>query len=301
VADDDAVDRFGKFSANGVLVVSRKPYISIVTPSFNQGAFISEALLSVSNQSYRNVEHLVIDGASQDQTTSILRRYSEVECWRHLQWISEADRGQGDALNKGFARATGEIVGWLNSDDRYLPGCFEHVVRAFERHPEVDIIYGDYRWIDEVGRVVRMRREIEFNAFILLYHRVLYIPTTSTFFRRRIFGEGNFLDQDLHYALDFEFFLRLALRGYRFKHIPVTLADFRMQKDSKTCATPRKQLAEKRQIMEAYSPLLRGLHSTAVRRLATIALSSSAAALRYLEKLIRGYYPERLSEDSLAP
>jgi hypothetical protein len=130
---------------------------------------------------------------------------------------------------------------------------------------------------------------------------VLYIPTTSTFFRRRIFGEGNFLDQDLHYALDFEFFLRLALRGYRFKHIPVTLADFRMQKDSKTCATPRKQLAEKRQIMEAYSPLLRGLHSTAVRRLATIALSSSAAALRYLEKLIRGYYPERLSEDSLAP
>jgi glycosyltransferase involved in cell wall biosynthesis len=255
----------------------------------------------VKDQKYDNVEHVVIDGASQDQTTAILRRYSEGERWRHLQWISEPDGGQGDALNKGFAQAKGEIVGWLNSDDRYLPGCFEHVAQAFERHPEADIIYGDYRWIDESGRVVRMRREIEFNMFILLYHRVLYIPTTSTFFRRRIFDEGNFLDRDLHYALDFEFFLRLAIRGYRFKHVPVTLADFRLQKNSKSCAAPQEQLAEKRQIMEAYSPLLRGLDSRSARRLVAVALSSSAAALRYLEKLFRGNYPERLSRNSLIP
>ena len=281
--------------------MSREPSISIVTPSFNQGAFISEALQSVKNQSYGDVEHLVIDGASQDQTTSILRCHSEMECWHHLQWISEPDRGQGDALNKGFARVQGEIVGWLNSDDRYLPGCFDHVARAFELHPEVDIVYGDYRLIDATGRVERMRREIEFNAFILLYHRVLYIPTTSTFFRRRIFDERNFLDQDLHYALDFEFFLRLAIRGYRFKHIPVTLADFRMHKDSKSCSAAHTQLAEKGQITEAYSPLLRGLRSRAARRLATVALSSSAAALRYSEKLFRGYYPERLSKDPLVP
>ena len=154
---------------------------SIVTPSFNQGAYLEEALLSVSNQKPTPFEHLVMDGGSQDSSLDILQRHSPGR-EGHLRWRSASDRGQSHALNEGFLRATGDIVGWLISDDRYRPGCFEAVSRAFREYPEADIIYGDYTWIDERGRLLRIRREIEFSYFVLLYHRVLYIPTTATFF-----------------------------------------------------------------------------------------------------------------------
>jgi len=263
---------------------------SIVTPSLNQRAFIGEALLSVKNQAYGNLEHLVIDGGSQDDTTALLRQYANQKRWTHLNWVSEPDRGQSDALNKGFSRVSGDIVGWLNSDDRYRPGCFEYVAEVFARHPDVDVVYGDYTWIDESGRVSSVRREIEFSRFILLYHRVLYIPTTATFFRGRIFKEGHRLDERLHYAMDFEFFVRLASRGYRFKHVPAILADFRFQQGSKTCTASHKQLEELDSVMHRYSPVLRKIQKPASRRITTSVLRSCAGALRYSEKLLRGYY-----------
>lgn len=203
------------------------PRISIVTPSFNQAAYVEEALLSVKEQNYPNVEHIVIDGASTDGTVEILKRFSSQPGWEHLGWISEPDHGQGDALNKGFRMATGDIIGWLNSDERYRRGCLQTAVDALSAHTSVDVIYGDYTWIDETGRIQQIRREIEFNNFVLLYHRVLFIHTAATFFRRRIFDEGNLIDTRLVNAMDYEFFLRLAQRGYRFKHIPKFLADFR--------------------------------------------------------------------------
>src|SRR5262249_30491266 len=150
-------------------------------------------------------------------------------------------------------------IGWLNSDDRYLPRCFEQVAAAFEEHPDVDILYGDYRLIEEDGVAKRVRREIEFSRFVLLYHRVLYIPTTSTFFRRRVFQQGHFLDERLHFGLDAEYFMRLAIGGLRFLHLRALLADFRYHPNSKTCTAARRQLAEKRRAMEEYSPLLRAL------------------------------------------
>jgi glycosyltransferase involved in cell wall biosynthesis len=278
--------------------MSRELSFSIVTPSLNQGTFIREALLSVKNQRCGNLEHLVIDGESNDGTTSILRQYSASGGWSHLHWVSEPDHGQSDALNKGFARVGGDIVGWLNSDDRYRVGCFERVAEVFHKHPEVDIVYGDYTCIDKTGRVSQIRREIEFSRFILLYHRVLYIPTTATFFRRRVFEDGNRLDECLHYALDFEFFMRLVVGGYRFRHVSALLADFRMHEASKTCSMPHKQLEEKDEVTQHYSTLLRGIRSIVPRRAALALLRSSAATLRYSEKLIRGYYfdqPEALS------
>jgi glycosyltransferase involved in cell wall biosynthesis len=279
-------------------MMSYNPSFSIVTPSFNQRAFIGEALLSVKNQEYGNLEHLVIDGGSQDDTTAILHQYAK--CWTHLYWVSEPDRGQSDALNKGFSRVTGDIVGWLNSDDRYRPGCFECVAEVFARHPEVDVVYGDYTWIDESGRVSSIRREIEFSHFILLYHRVLYIPTTATFFRRRIFDEGNRLDERLHYAMDFEFFVRLAAQRYRFKHVPAILADFRFQEGSKTCTASHKQLEELDSVMHLYSPLLRKIQKPTSRRITTSVLRSCACVLRYSEKLIRGYYFDQYRPPTLA-
>jgi glycosyltransferase involved in cell wall biosynthesis len=271
------------------------PLISIVTPSFNQGNFIGEALESVRLQKYANCEHLVIDGLSTDGTIDLLRHDSSTNKQQKMFWVSERDSGQSAALNKGFRQATGEIIGWLNSDDRYRPDCFEHILKAFRDNPDVDIIYGDYLMVDEAGKVLKIRREIEFNAFILLYHHVLYIPTTATFFRRRIFEEGNWLDESLQYAMDLEFFIRLSERGYRFKHIPHLLSDFRMQPDSKTCRAPHQQRMEHRQVVCAAAPIFRHLRYPRVRAFMITALCLVAWARRYFEKLLRGYYWETLA------
>jgi len=270
------------------------PLISIVTPSFNQANFIGEALESVRLQKYGNCEHLVIDGLSTDGTIDLLRHESSTNKQQKMFWVTERDNGQSEALNKGFRRATGEIIGWLNSDDRYRPDCFEHILKAFRDNPDVDIIYGDYLMVDEAGKVLKIRREIEFSAFILLYHHVLYIPTTATFFRRKIFEEGNWLDESLQYAMDLEFFIRLSELGYRFKHVPHLLADFRMQPDSKTCRAPHQQRMEHRQVVCAAAPILRHLRYPRVRTFMITAFCLVAWARRYFEKLLRGYYWENL-------
>ena len=181
------------------------PLISIVTPSRNQVRFIGEALQSVQLQSYANCEHLVIDGMSTDGTVDLLRGLTANGEHQNVLWVSERDSGQSEALNKGFRQAKGEIIGWLNSDDRYRVGCFEHIVKAFEDNPRVDVFYGDYLIMNELGDLLQIRREIEFNEFILQYHRILYIPTTATFFRRRVFEENNWLDEKFQYAMDLEF------------------------------------------------------------------------------------------------
>lgn len=274
--------------------IGQTPLISIVTPSFNQAEFIAEAIASVRLQSYRNYEHLIVDGMSTDGTVAIIRALATGEEQTAIAWISEQDSGQSEALNKGFRRAKGEIIGWLNSDDRYLANCFEHVVKAFEDNPDVDIIYGDYRFIDESGKLLRVRREIDFNAFILLYHHILYIPTTATFFRRRIFDEGNLINESFQYAMDLDFFLRLEKQGYRFKHIPWILADFRLQQSSKTCSFPEKQKLEHEQIVLAAAPICRRVESVRIKKMLLMLLRSIASLRRYSEKLLRGYYWDSL-------
>ncbi len=273
--------------------MQRPPKFSIVTPSFNQAAFIEEALLSVKSQNYPDVEHIVIDGASSDGTVEILKRFSSQPGWEHLHWVSEPDRGQSDALNKGFQMATGSIVGWLNSDERYRPECLQEAVAAFSEHTAVDVIYGDYTWIDETGRVFQVRRETEFNYFVLLYHRVLHIHTPATFFRGRIFAEGNLLDVRLQHSMDYEFFLRLVQMGYRFKHIPKLLADFRWHPESKSASQVREIFLARDRVVNAYSPILRNLREGFSRKLVLGGLRTVAAALRYSEKLLRGYYFEQ--------
>jgi glycosyltransferase involved in cell wall biosynthesis len=277
--------------------VKDTPLISIITPSFNQANFIGDALESVCGQSYKNWEHLVIDGRSTDGTIDLLQYESTKSGRCKMSWVSERDTGQSEALNKGFRRATGEIIGWLNSDDRYRPDCFEHVVKAFRENPNADVIYGDYSIVDEAGAVLKIRREIEFNAFILRYHHVLYIPTTATFFRSRIFAEDNWLNERLQYAMDLEFFMRLSERGYRFKHIPHLLADFRMQPDSKTCRAPDQQRMEHRQVVCAAAPILRHTRYPGIKTFVLTCLCLIARFRRYSEKLLKGYYWEHLRSE----
>ena len=267
-----------------------QPFFSIVTPSFNQAAYLGEALQSVHSQHYPAHEHIVLDAASTDDSPNLLRRIHASAAGTHLIYRSHPDGGQSAALNEGFAQAQGDIIGWLNADDRYRPDCFQQVAGTFARHPEIDILYGDYTLISPTGRDLALRREIDFNHFILKYHRVLYIPTTATFFRRRIFDDGHFLRDDLHYAMDLDFFLRLAAAGYRFQHLSRTLADFRVHPASKSTRFIHRQRAEHRSIVLESTPLAHRLPSLALRNAAASLLQIPAALLRYSEKLLSGYY-----------
>jgi glycosyltransferase involved in cell wall biosynthesis len=262
------------------------PKISIVTPSLNQGHFIEECIKSVVSQDYPDFEHIIIDGGSSDQTVEILKKYS------HLIWISEPDNGQSDALNKGFRMAAGEIIGWLNADDKYLPGSFYKVARYMELHPEVDIVYGDYRFIDENGKITQVRKELDFDLFMLKYLHVLYIPSTATFFRIKIIEEKNFLREDFHYAMDYEFFLRLALKGYKFGHLQEILAEFRWHPSSKSSLAAKKQREEQERALQELDPLMVRLsqYPSFVRKMIKQLLMYLARWKRYTIKAIKGYY-----------
>jgi glycosyltransferase involved in cell wall biosynthesis len=257
--------------------------VTVVTPSFNQDAFIEEAIRSVVSQGYPDFEHIVVDNCSTDGTSKVLARYP------HLKVICEEDQGQSDALNKGFKAATGDIIGWLNADDKYLPGCFDRVLEAFAKHSEYDLVYGDYRFVDARGELIRVRKEIGFDPFMLKYLHVLYIPTTTTFFRRKVFDEGNFLDINYHYAMDYEFFVRLSGRGYRFGHIPRVMADFRWHQDSKSSAHTVRQKEEMEKALLVHDKLLGGLQGPQ-RFLVRNWFMLMARTKRFFLKLFRGAY-----------
>jgi len=194
------------------------PLVSVITPSYNQGRFIEENILSVKSQDYPNTEHIVIDGGSSDSTVEILRKY---EGSYNLHWISEPDEGHADAVNKGFAMVKGEIIGWLNSDDVYFDrGTIGAVVEAFQKHPEADIIYGDCAYIWEDGTILRVQCVPDFRHGRLL--RGCFLEQSAVFFRRHVVANHK-LDKRLKVVIDYEYWLRLGKR-YRFVHIPRILA-----------------------------------------------------------------------------
>lgn len=220
-----------------------------------------------------------MDNCSADATLDVLRSYP------HLIWRSEPDRGQTEALNRALSCATGDIIGWLNADDCYLPGCFQSVVDAFRAKAETDIVFGDYRWVDAQGRVLRLRKEIDFDLFILKYLHVLYIPTTATFFSRRVIGEGYYLNPAYQYAMDYEWFLRMALAGLEFTHIRRCLADFRMHPLSKTGTAAHRQRAEQERALLELDPTLHRFPAL-VRMPVRHALMVAARGKRSCKKLL---------------
>jgi glycosyltransferase involved in cell wall biosynthesis len=211
-----------------------KPTFSIVTPSFNQAAYIGRTIESVLGQSGGfDVEHWIIDGGSTDGTLDLLRGYGE-----RIKWLSEPDRGQVDAVNKGFRRVGGDIVGWLNSDDVYEPGAFEKVAAAFERAPDAKWCFGLCRVIDEDDREVRRGVTAYKNSWIRTYsHKRLlvcdFISQPAVFLKRDLFWELGFLDEDLDWAFDYEYWLRIG-RRYEPAIIDGYVASFRWHPESKT-------------------------------------------------------------------
>lgn len=180
------------------------PLISIVTPSFNQAGFIEKTLRSVLLQGYPKLEYIVIDGGSTDGSVDIIKGYEE----RLAYWVSEPDQGQSHALNKGFVRASGEIVAWLNSDDYYTPDALARVATAFAEHPDVGLIYGDCWFLhDYDGSLELVGTEPPDFGRILAGYNVIRQP--SAFMRRSAFEAAGGLNESLHLALDFDLWLRM--------------------------------------------------------------------------------------------
>lgn len=201
---------------------------SVVTPSLNQCKYIEQTIVSVLAQDYPNFEHIVTDGGSTDQTISVLEKYP------HLQWISEPDRGQSDALNKGFLKVSGDIIAWINSDDWYAPGTFTAVARFFTENPDKNIVMGDCNLIDEEGKVFDKVVNVERGFEELKQHWVgRSIPTQpAIFFRKKLLDEFGCLDESLHYAMDYDLWIRFA-RENRFYHLAHTAANYRFHSAAK--------------------------------------------------------------------
>jgi len=222
--------------------------ITIVTPSYNQGRFIGETVRSVLGQDYANLEYLVIDGGSTDETLEVLKRYEG-----RLRWWSERDRGQADAINKGFRRASGEVLGWLNSDDTYEPGALVKVADYFNRHPEIDLVYGEGYLMAEDGSNKRRFPATEpvFNLTRLIYVWD-YILQQATFFRRSLLDRIGFLDESLHYGLDWDLWIRAGRAG-RIGYLPEYLGTLREYEAAKSFAGGWRRIRELYGIARAHT------------------------------------------------
>jgi carbamoyltransferase len=218
-----------KLAAKADAVPTQK--ISIVTPSYQQGAFIERTINSVLNQEYKNLEYFIQDGGSKDNTVEVIQSYEE----KIAGWRSEEDNGQSQAINRGFQNASGEIMAWINSDDLLLPDTLAIVADYFNHHPGVDVVYGNRLLIDE--------NDMEIGRWIMPGHdgKVLswvdYVPQETMFWRRRIWDKvGGQIDESLHFAMDWDLLVRFREAGANFAHIPRFLGAFRVHDRQKTSA-----------------------------------------------------------------
>jgi glycosyltransferase involved in cell wall biosynthesis len=203
--------------------------VSVITPSMNQGEFIEQTIRSVLDQDVEEVEYFVADGGSDDQTVEILQRYDD-----QLRWISESDRGQAHAVNKGIAATSGDILGWLNSDDEYAPGALAAVREAFEADAAADVVYGRANHIDADGDVAGAYPVEPVSLPRLRETCTLCQP--AVFFHRSVVERFGPLDEELQFCMDYEYWLRLVEGGARFRFVDRVLACQRVHESTKTLA-----------------------------------------------------------------
>jgi len=208
--------------------MSAKPLVSVVTPSFNQARFLESTIQSVLSQDYPHIEYLIVDGGSDDGSLDIIKRYSDRLGW----WVSEPDRGQTDAINKGFEKASGDIFAWLNSDDTYLPHAISEAVAYLQAHPKTGMVYGDANLVNKAGEVIG-----KFPARQTDYQRLrrgyVHIPQQAAFFRANLWHEVGPLDPSFYFAMDYDLWVRLA-RVSSLDYYPRLWANFRLHSQGKS-------------------------------------------------------------------
>ena len=200
---------------------------AIITPSFNQGRFLSDCVESVLAQNGVEVEHIITDAGSTDETLEVLARHP------HLKWQSEPDKGMSDGINKGFVQASGDWVMWLNCDDYLLPGSLAKIAAHIEKHPDLDVVHGDCFFVNEDKTPIRRKYDTSVDEWDFLFVGCC-IPSTSTFYHRRIIESGELLDIRYKNCMDWEYYLRLIRKGYRFGYVPEAIAGFRWYEQSTT-------------------------------------------------------------------
>jgi len=202
---------------------------SIVTPSFNQASFLERTITSVLEQPYPKLEYIVIDGDSSDGSREIILKNQE----KFSYWISEPDKGQTDAINKGFAHASGDIFAWLNSDDTYLPDILPQVASFFEKHPDAAAVYSNTNFIDENDRIIG-RFPAAQTDYKKLQRGYVHIPQQACFFRADLWRKVGPLDPNIFFAMDYDLWVRLSREGNLFYLPENTWANFRLHSDAKT-------------------------------------------------------------------
>ena len=246
------------------------PFFSIITPSFNQGKYLAACLGSVSHQGDEDYEHIIIDNCSTDETVSILAHYAKKP---QAKVIIEPDRGQSEAVNKGFRLAQGEIICWLNSDDAYLPGTFAQLRKAFA-DPKVAVVFGDVRQVSYDGRlperaVARFEQRYD---LVRWWSNKVKLHQPAIFFRRSVCEEIGLLKESLHYAMDYDYWWRLS-EQHRFHYLPKELALQHRQPDSKTMKAWTKVLKEREKIFSQFYGVL-GQESSELKKERTQTLAS---------------------------
>lgn len=206
--------------------MAETPLVSIVTPSYNQAAFLEQTLCSVLEQDYPSIEYLVADGGSTDGSVEIIQRYANRLAW----WVSEKDHGQAEAINKGFARAKGKYVAWINSDDYYQPGAIRTAVKVLEQNPELGMVYGNVQVVDKDGRVLNNLRYNNWGLEDLMTFHIIGQP--SVIMRRSVLEKAGYLNLSFHFMLDHQLWLRMGLQAGML-YIPQLIAGAHYHEDCK--------------------------------------------------------------------
>ncbi len=271
------------------MTLSALPSISIITPSFNQGRFIERTIESVLRQDYPNVEHIVVDGGSRDETIDILKKYEG-----SLKWISEKDEGQTDAINKGIGMSTGDIIAYLNSDDVYEPGALLRVGEYFAAHPEIMWLTGKCRIIDEHDREIRGMITAYKNFLLRHFSYEMLLVTNpvsqpATFWRRELVREFGLFDVNEHLVMDYEYWLRIG-RRYGPGILDEYLARFRVHGGAKTVTTNFSNFKQELAVAKRYSRsrTVRMLHYANYAMIVTAYVS-----MAFLSRSIRAFLPSR--------
>lgn len=226
------------------------PKISIVTPSFNQGQFLEETIRSILLQGYPNIEYIIMDGGSTDESVSIIRKY---EKWL-AYWVSEPDNGQSYAINTGWQLATGDVISWLNSDDLLMPQWARDTVLTLVNDPEVDLVCGDALIIDPQSQPLEAGVFKGTNPIleIAIVYWINPFPQQGCLIRRRVLSQCGLLDEQLHFAMDFDFCVRLLMNGVKVKYISRALAAQRFHSLSKTSTLYSVAFSDFLQIVEKF-------------------------------------------------